>query len=159
MRSRGVWFCWLVLHVSLLWGDCGSFVDLLWEGTTIMVLRLSIFWGALGLTKNGAWSSIWLEELDENSSGDQLLASFSGFWFDCSRAWRLTSCDSIPLFISSLLFCNLVSVFFLLLYVLFENFVLFQHIVVSLRYFFLPIYIYIFVILLGYSVIILMRTE
>ena len=33
--------------------------------------------------------------------------------------------------------------FFLLLYVLFENFVLFQHIVVSLRYFFLPINIYI----------------
>ena len=100
----GVWFCWLVLHVSLLWGDCGSFVDSLWEGTTIMVFRLSIFWGALGLTKNGAWSSFWLEELDENSSRDQLLASFSGFWFDCSRAWRLTSCNSIPLFISSFFF-------------------------------------------------------
>ena len=81
------------------------------------------------------------------------------------KCWRLTSCDFIPLFISSLLFCNLFSVFFLLLYVLFYYFVLFQHIVVSLRYFFLPIkkqiyiYIYIFVILLGYSMLILMRTE
>ena len=73
------------------------------------------------------------------------------------KCWRLTSCDSIPLFISSLLFCNLFSVFFLLLYVLFDYFVLFQHIVMSLRYFFLNIYIDIFVILLGYSVLILMQ--
>ena len=43
---------------------------------------------------------------DVDSSDDQLLASFSGYWFDCSRTWGLTSCDSIPLFISSLLFCN-----------------------------------------------------
>ena len=43
---------------------------------------------------------------DVESSDEQLLASFSGYWFDCSWAWGLTYCDSIPLFISSLLFCN-----------------------------------------------------
>ena len=47
-----------------------------------------------------------------DSSENQLLASFSGYWFDCSWAWGLTSCDSIPLFISSLPFCNYLSVFF-----------------------------------------------
>ena len=39
------------------------------------------------------------------SSDDQLLASFSGSLFDQSRAWGLTSSDSLPLFLSSLL-CN-----------------------------------------------------
>ena len=43
---------------------------------------------------------------DVNSFDDQLLASFCGYWFDCSQAWGLTSCDSMPLFISSILFCN-----------------------------------------------------
>ena len=42
------------------------------------------------------------EDLD--SSDDQLLASFSGFLFDWSRAWRLISSDSLPMFLSSLLF-------------------------------------------------------
>ena len=40
---------------------------------------------------------------DMDSSGDQLLASFSGILFDWSRAWRLTSSDSFPMFLSSLL--------------------------------------------------------
>ena len=42
---------------------------------------------------------------DMESSDDQLLASFSSSLFDWSRAWRLTSSDSLPLFLSSLL-CN-----------------------------------------------------
>ena len=40
---------------------------------------------------------------DMESSDDQLLASFSSSLFDWSRAWRLTSSDSLPLFLSSLL--------------------------------------------------------
>ena len=71
---------------------------------------------------------------DVESLGDQLLASFIGYWFDWSRAWGLTSCDSIPLFFSSLLFC-----FSHLNFVPFDYYVLFLHIVVSLIYFFLPI--------------------
>ena len=41
------------------------------------------------------------EDLDR--SNDQLLASFSGSVFDWSRAWGLTSSDSLPIFLSSLL--------------------------------------------------------
>ena len=40
-----------------------------------------------------------------DKSDDQLLANFSGSLFDWSRAWGLTSSDSIPMFLSSLL-CN-----------------------------------------------------
>ena len=42
---------------------------------------------------------------DMERSDDQLLASFNGSLFDWSRAWRLTSSDSLPMFLSSLL-CN-----------------------------------------------------
>ena len=38
-----------------------------------------------------------------DSLDDQLLASFSGTLFDWSRAWRLTSSDSLPMFLRSLL--------------------------------------------------------
>ena len=38
-------------------------------------------------------------------SDDQLLASFNGSLFDYSRAWELTSSDSLPMFLNSL-FCN-----------------------------------------------------
>ena len=40
-----------------------------------------------------------------DKSDDQLLSSFSGSLFEWSRAWGLTSSDSLPLFLSSLL-CN-----------------------------------------------------
>ena len=40
---------------------------------------------------------------DMESSDDQLLAFFSGSLFDWSRAWGLTSSDSLPIFLSSLL--------------------------------------------------------
>ena len=40
------------------------------------------------------------ENLDR--SDDQMLALFSGSLFDWARAWRLTSSDSVPLFLSSL---------------------------------------------------------
>ena len=44
------------------------------------------------------------EDLDR--SDDQLLALFSSSLFDWARAWELTSSDSLPLFLSSLLLCN-----------------------------------------------------
>ena len=42
---------------------------------------------------------------DRDKTDDQLLAYFSGSLFDWSRARELTSSDSIPMFLSSLL-CN-----------------------------------------------------
>ena len=44
------------------------------------------------------------EDLDK--SKDQLLALFASSLFDWARAWGLTSSDSIPFFLSSLLLCN-----------------------------------------------------
>ena len=41
---------------------------------------------------------------DMDSLEDQLLASFNGTLFDWSRTWRLTSSDSLPIFLSSLLY-------------------------------------------------------
>ena len=43
------------------------------------------------------------ENLDR--SDDQLLALFSSFLFDWSRAWGIVSSDSLPLFLSSLFLC------------------------------------------------------
>ena len=42
---------------------------------------------------------------DMESSDDQLLAFFRGSLFDWSRTWGLTSSNSLPMFLSSLL-CN-----------------------------------------------------
>lgn len=42
---------------------------------------------------------------DVESLGDQLLASFVYTLFDWSQAWELTSSDSLPMFIDSLLSC------------------------------------------------------
>ena len=44
----------------------------------------------------------WRTFEDLDSTSDQLLASFSGTLFDWSRAWRLTTSDSLPSFLSSL---------------------------------------------------------
>ena len=41
---------------------------------------------------------------DMDSLEDQLLASFNGTLFDWSGTWRLTSSDSLPIFLSSLLY-------------------------------------------------------
>ena len=60
----------------------------------------------------------WRTFENMESSDDQLLASFSGSLFDWSRAWELTTSDSLHMFLSSLL-CNqylFPSSFFFLLY-------------------------------------------
>ena len=42
LRSRGFCFCWLMCHVSLLWGDCGSLTASLWEGSLVLGGVLSL---------------------------------------------------------------------------------------------------------------------
>ena len=59
-----------------------------------------------------------------DSSDDQLLASFSGTLFAWSRAWRLPSSDSLPMFVSSLVY--LVSFPFFPFYTLSSPFVFFS---------------------------------
>ena len=74
------------------------------------------WWNWLGKHLSSIWSlaplclmwRLWRERNrrtfeDMDGLDDQLLASFSGTLFDWSRAWRLTSRDSLPIFLSSLL--------------------------------------------------------
>ena len=76
------WWTWMGKHLSSIWN-----LDL-----------LCLMW------------CIWKEcnptIKDMDSSGNQLLASFSSSLFDWSKAWGLTSNDSLPLFLNSLLVCN-----------------------------------------------------
>ena len=53
----------------------------------------------------------WEERRERTEKGmskfdDQLLAFFTGSLFDWSRAWGITSSESLPLFLSSLFLCN-----------------------------------------------------
>ena len=74
-------------------------------------------WNWLGKHSSQIWNlvplcilwCIWKERNrrtfeDLDSSSDQMLASFSGALFDWSRAWGLTSSDSLPSFLCSLSF-------------------------------------------------------
>ena len=75
------------------------------------------WWNWLGKHSSSIWNLVplclmwclWRERNrrtfeDVDSSDDQLSASFSGTLFDWSRAWELTSSDSLPMFLSSLLY-------------------------------------------------------
>ena len=88
-------------------------------GSLTMQDCLFSWWNWLGKHSSNIWNlvplcltwCIWRERNrwtveDLNRSEDQLLALFSGSLFDWGRAWGLTSSDSIPLFLSSLLLCN-----------------------------------------------------
>ena len=77
------WWNWLGKHLSQIWN----------------LVPLCILWC---IWKEWNWRTF--EDL--NNSGDQMLASFSGSLFDWSRAWRLTTSDSLPSFLSSLSLCN-----------------------------------------------------
>ena len=83
------------------------------------IICLFSWWNWLGKHSSNIWNlvslclmrCIWrecnrrtFEDLDR--SEDQLLALFSGSLFDWARAWGLTSSDSIPFFLNSLLLCN-----------------------------------------------------
>ena len=93
-RSFG--FSWVLLR---------SVVDTLFGWWNWPRKHLSSIWNLVPLCL--MWC-LWREQNrgtfeDMDSSDDQLLASFSSTLFDWSRAWRLTSSDSLPMFISSLL--------------------------------------------------------
>ena len=76
------WWNWLVKHSSSIWN----------------LALLCLMWC---IWRESNWRTF--EEME--SSGDQLLASLSGSLYDWSRAWGLTSSDSLPLFLNSLI-CN-----------------------------------------------------
>ena len=102
--------------------SCGAwFLDLLgFHGVLPRSVADTLFgWGNwFGKHSSSIWNlaplclmwCIWRERNwrtfeDMDKSNDLLLASFSGSLFEWSRAWGLTSSDSLPLFLSSLL-CN-----------------------------------------------------
>ena len=77
------WWNWLGKHSSQIWN----------------LVPLCIFWCILKERNRRTF-----ENLD--SSSDQMLASFSGTFFYWSRAWGLTTNDSLSSFLSSLYLCN-----------------------------------------------------
>ena len=89
-----------------------------------VVASLFGWWNWFGKHSYSIWNlvslrlmwCIWREQNwqtfeDMESSTGQLFASFNGSHFDWSRAWGLTSSESLPLFLSSLL-CNQFFFFF-----------------------------------------------
>ncbi|KAL0006957.1 hypothetical protein SO802_008459 [Lithocarpus litseifolius] len=105
---KGVWkvkaprrvsfFVWTVVWNKILtdtllgwWNWPGKLSSRIWN-----LAPLCLMW-CLWKERNGRTFE------DMESSDDQLLASFSGTLFDWSRAWGLTSSDSLPLFLISLL--------------------------------------------------------
>ena len=73
------WWNWLGKHSSQIWN----------------LVPLCILW-CIWKERN------WRTFEDLHSSDDRILASFSGTLFDWSRAWGLTTSDSLPSFLSSL---------------------------------------------------------
>ena len=93
---------------GLSWVILGSTPDLLFGWWNWLEKYLSQIWNLVLLCI--LWC-IWKERNrrtfeDLDSSGDQMLASFSGTLFDWSRAWGLMTSDSLPSFLSSLSLCN-----------------------------------------------------
>ena len=90
------WWNWLGKHSSQIWN----------------LVPLCILW-CIWKERN-RWT---FEDLD--SSGDQMLASFSGTLFYWSWTSGLTTSDSLPSFLSSLSLCNFFFFFWYLLGLLF----------------------------------------
>ena len=93
------WWNWLGKHSSYIWN----------------LVPLYLMW-CIQRERN-RWT---FEDLDK--SDDQLLSLFSGSIFDWARVWGLTSSDSLPLFLSSLLICNKCFFIFLLFHLFFVLF-------------------------------------
>ena len=135
LRSRGFDFLdWYVM--CRYCGETSSFIATLWESSLVVVFVSRSFgvmwilpksihallfgwWNWLGKHSSDIWNLVplslmwciwrecnWWTFENMDSLDNQLIASFSGSLFDWSRAWRLTSSESLPMFISSLLFCN-----------------------------------------------------
>ena len=103
----GVWCLDLLGFLGFSWVLPKSIVDTLFGWWNWPGKHLSSIWNLAPLCL--MWC-LWRERNrrtfeDMESSDDQLLASFSGSLFDWSGAWGLTSSDSLPMFLSSLL-CN-----------------------------------------------------
>ena len=116
-RSRSFGFSWVLPR---------SVADTLFGWWNWLGKHLSSIWNLAPLCL--MWC-LWRERNrrmfeDMDSLDDQLLASFSGTLFDWSRAWGLTSSDSLPMLLSSLLYTYFLS--FLFLYTLSFPFVFFS---------------------------------
>ena len=85
-------------------------------------------------------ASVGFDKKNNNNKKNTLQIVIEWLTQDKLEDFSMRACDSIPLFISSLLFCIQFSVFFFLftLFALLDHYVAFMHIVVSLIYFFLP---------------------
>ena len=136
-RCNGEMVNHLLLHCEKayqLWSLVFRSFGISWVLPRSVANTLFGWWNWFGKHSSSAWNlaplclmwCIWREQNwrtfeDKDKSNDQLLAYFSGSLFDCSRAWGLTSSDSIPMFLSSLL-CNqlfVVSVCFLVFFFFF----------------------------------------
>ena len=113
----------LLLHCGKahrLWSFVFRTFGILWVLSRSVADFLFGQWNWLGKHSSNIWNlvhlclmwCIWKERNrqtfeDLDRPNDQLLASFTGSLFDWSRAWRLISRESLPLFLSSLFLCNL----------------------------------------------------
>ena len=121
-RHCGETVAHLLLHCEMayrIWSFVFITFDLSWVVPRSIPDLLFGWWNWLGKHSSQIWNlvpfcifwCIWKERNrrtfeDLDSSGDQMLASFSGTLFDWSRVWELTSSDSLSSFISSLSLCN-----------------------------------------------------
>ena len=112
----------LLLHCEMthwLWNFFFQSFGILWVLASMVSNLLFGWWNWLGKHSSKIWNlvplclqwCIWRERNqrtfeDLDSSRDQLLCSFSGSLFDWSWTWGLTSSDSLPFFLNSLLLCN-----------------------------------------------------
>ena len=110
------------LHCEMayrLWSFVFIAFGLSWFIPRLIPNLLFGWWNWLGKHSSQIWNLVLLfllwclwkernrrtfESLD--SYGDQMLASFNGTLFYWSWAWELMTSDSLPSFLSSLLFCN-----------------------------------------------------
>ena len=121
-RHSGETVAHLLFHCEMayrIWSFVFITFDLSWDVPRSIPDLLFGWWNWLGKHSSQIWNlvplcifwCIWKERNrrtfeDLDSYSDQMLASFSGTLFDWSRAWGLTTSDSLPSFISSLSLCN-----------------------------------------------------
>ncbi|XP_065620529.1 uncharacterized protein LOC136063704 [Quercus suber] len=118
-RSNGETVNHLLLHCEkayLLWSLVFRTFGISWVLPRSVADTLFGWWNWFGKHSSSIWNlaplclmwCIWRERNwrtfeDTDKSNNQLLAFFSGSLFDWSRAWGITSSDSLPLFLNSLL--------------------------------------------------------
>ena len=110
IHGKRAYLSWsfVVRTFAVSWVLQGRVIDLLFGWRNWLGKYLSNIWNLTALCL--MWC-IWRERNnctfeDVESLGNQLLASFMGSLFHWSRAWGLTSSDSLPMFIDLLLPCS-----------------------------------------------------